>query len=148
MSQIEIARAIATVAHSGQVDKTGAPYIEHPARVAGFVEVDPSSKGAIATYVAAAWLHDVVEDTAVTLDDLNAAGIQGSVITAVQLLTKVPGEPNADYYERIRDNHMARTVKLADIRDNLDPRRLAKLDDETIARLVRKYAKALEALDA
>lgn len=148
MSQIEIAKAIATVAHSGQVDKTGAPYIEHPERVARFVEADPRSDGTVATYVAAAWLHDVLEDTAVTADDLHRAGIQGSVVKAVVLLTKVPGEPNADYYERILGNHMARTVKLADIRDNLDPRRLAKLDDETIARLVKKYAKALEVLDA
>lgn len=143
--QVEIAEAIARVAHYGQVDKTGADYIEHLQRVAGAVRTGSQVWDA-PYYPAVGWLHDVLEDTFVTEEHLKAARINEIVVEAVVLLTKIPGEPNVDYYNRIKNNRFARAVKIADMKDNLDPKRLAKLDDETIARLVKKYAKGLEIL--
>lgn len=130
-----VARAIATIAHAGQTDKTGAPYIGHPERVAARVADNRHDE-------AVAWLHDVLEDTSVTAEALRAAGIPGSVVYDVELLTRTPHQQPEDYYEPIRDSHSARRVKLADIADNTDVDRLALLDDATVARLVRKYAKA------
>ena len=134
--QVYIARAIATIAHRGQVDKAGAPYITHPERVVGHLH------NPIAAEIAAAWLHDVLEDTDLTRDDLHAAGVDWSIIGTVEALTRTKGQAPEEYYETIRGSYRARRVKLADIADNTDPNRLALLDDATIARLTRKYAKA------
>lgn len=134
---IAVAKAIATIAHRGQTDKAGEPYIEHPRRVAGrLTERSPRT-------IAVAWLHDVLEDTDVTRDDLRAAGIPWGVIDGVELLTRQEGQQPEEYYGLIRGNNSARIVKLADIADNTDPARLALLDDATVVRLTRKYAKAL-----
>ena len=92
--------------------------------------------------VAAAWLHDVVEDTAVTADDLRAAGIPEDVVAAVLAVSKVAGEPVEDYFSRVRSDPLAVAVKTADLADNTDPARLAVLDDEVRARLEAKYARA------
>lgn len=137
---VETACAIATAAHLGQTDKLGADYIRHPERVAARV----AHLGAHIT--AAAWLHDVIEDSATSAEDLRAAGIPDDVVDAVLLLTRTSDTPSATYYERIRTSPLALQVKLADIADNLDPRRLAQLDAETQLRLVQKYAAALTAL--
>jgi len=135
-SQVEIAKAIAVIAHLGQVDKSGAPYITHPERVAARLH-DPRN-----SEIAAAWLHDVLEDTDLTSEDLHAAGIDWTTIATVEKLTRTPDQSPEDYYENIRDSYSARRIKLADIADNTNPNRLALLDDATIARLTRKYAKA------
>lgn len=129
------ARAIATVAHAGQVDKAGNPYIEHPARVAARV-ADHVEDAAVA------WLHDVLEDTDVTVEVLRAAGISTGIIHDVELLTRKPDQQPEDYYAMVRQSFRARRVKLADIEDNSDIERLALLDDQTMSRLIRKYAKA------
>lgn len=135
-SLVVAARAIATIAHHGQTDKGGNPYIDHPERVAARVSDDDGDR-------AVAWLHDVLEDTNVTPDALIAAGIPRSIVADVELLTRKEGQAPEDYYEMIRaTSYRARRVKLADIADNTDPDRLALLDDATIARLTRKYAKA------
>lgn len=136
--QSDLARAIAHVAHAGQTDKAGNPYVEHPRRVADRLR----RAGESDAIVAAGWLHDVLEDTELTRDDLHAAGIDWSVICWVEDVTRTREVSPEDYYERIRGVYGARVVKLADIADNTDPDRLALLDDPTIARLVRKYAKA------
>lgn len=129
------ARAIATVAHRGQVDKTGAPYIDHPRRVAERMD-DHLSR-------AVAWLHDVLEDTELTRDVLRDAGIPLGVIRDVELLTRTKGQTPEEYYGALAATSRARRVKLADIADNTDPDRLALIDDDaTVARLIRKYAKA------
>lgn len=151
--QVELARAVATVAHHGQVDKAGLPYVGHPGRVAEIVEARHAA-GLISagqpSWVAlpAAWLHDVLEDTELTGEDLMAAGISGRVVSCVTLLTRTRGQSSEDYYAAIAADSMARAVKLADIEDNMDPKRLALLPDETIVRLVRKYANALELVTA
>lgn len=138
--QIQVAKAIAHIAHRGQTDKAGNPYIGHPARVAERV----SMYGPLA--ISTAWLHDVLEDTDITKDDLRAAGVDYRVINFVELLTGSDGQKPEDYYDGIKGT--ARTVKLADIADNTSPDRLALLDDATIVRLTRKYAKARKLLGA
>jgi len=138
VTQIAIAKAIATIAHSRQVDKAGELYIGHPQRVVARLGAAASPET-----IATAWLHDVLEDTDITRDDLRAAGITWRVIHWVELLTRQDGQSPEDYYEALKNGPVgAWRVKLADIEDNTDPSRLALLDDETIVRLTRKYAKA------
>lgn len=143
MNQIELALDVARRAHAGQVDKLGSSYIFHPLRVAaraGFPYFDDES------LIIGALLHDVIEDTEVTADDMRGLGFSEEVVDAVVAITKRRGESNDDYYLRVKDNPLAHAVKLADIADNSDERRLAKLDPETADRLRRKYAHALEML--
>nr|WP_172687815.1 HD domain-containing protein [Prescottella equi]ARX60168.1 Putative pyrophosphohydrolase domain, Rel/Spo-like family [Prescottella equi] len=136
----ELAEQIASAAHDRQVDKAGRPYIAHPARVAARVAGDERA-------VAAAWLHDVVEDTSVTLAELEEA-FPPEVTVAVDALTRRRGEDPADYYARVRQVPLALTVKLADLDDNSDPQRLAQLDAPTRDRLTTKYARARAELTA
>lgn len=133
---VEAARLVATAAHAGQVDKGGAPYIEHPA----FVSDRVAWCGGGRVAVAAAWLHDVVEDTAVSLDAL-ASVFPESVVEAVDALTRRDGEPYFDYVERARGNEAACLVKISDLEHNLDESRLpgggVDLSEADVARLVR-----------
>ena len=135
---VAAAEAIATAAHAGQVDKGGVEYIEHPRGVAA--QFNPETQP---HECAVAWMHDVLEDTDVTADDLRAAGIPFEVIDAVRLLTKKPAEPDLDaYYARIKLNSLALAVKAADIANNTDPARAAQLDPATRERLAAKYESA------
>ncbi|MBM7863901.1 HD domain-containing protein [Lentzea nigeriaca] len=131
--------AIATSAHDGQVDKSGRPYIGHPLRVMASVSGEHAQMAAV--------LHDVIEDTSVTAADLSSRGCPSAVVDAVVALSHLPDEPQADYLRRVAANPLAVTVKRADIADNLSPARMARLDDETRARLEIKYATALRLLD-
>lgn len=135
---IAVARGIAETAHEGQVDKSGAAYIEHPRRVAERVSGDPGA-------VVVAWLHDVVEDTEVTLAEL-AERFPPQIVAAVDAVTKRAGEAKADYYRRVAADPLALAVKRADIADNTDPVRLGALPPDTRERLRAKYAAALEQL--
>lgn len=136
---VSAARKLAGHYHDGQVDKAGDPYLGHVSRVADrVVPQEPE-------FVAAALLHDILEDTSATPAELAAAGIPETVIEAVVILTKTGG-PLDDYYAQVRTNAIALAVKLADVADNSDPSRLAQLDPEIRDRLTRKYAKALAAL--
>lgn len=135
---VELARGIAIGGHAGQFDKGGKPYIGHPARIQARFR-DSSRK-------ILAWLHDVVEDTDVTLDDLRVAGFPEDLVAQVDALTHRKSEPRVDYYRRILAWPLARDVKLADIDDNSDPARLRYLDEPTQARLRGKYALARRAL--
>lgn len=142
---VETAEAIARRAHDGQVDKAGAAYIDHPRRVAerAAVIAGPEVRS---DAEAAAWLHDVVEDTPITLDELAAAGMPPRVLEAVHLVTKADGMSPEQYFARIRGHAVARVVKLADLIDNTDPERIRKLDSETQERLGRKYARSMQLL--
>lgn len=133
-SQESIARTIAERAHAGQVDKAGKPYIGHPAHVAVSVEGDKAK--------AVAWLHDVVEDTPMTFDDLRAAGIDDEVLAALELLTHDKTVPYMEYVAAIRENDLARTVKLADLAHNSDLSRLPEVTDADLQR-VEKYRQAM-----
>lgn len=137
--RITIARAIAHIAHHGQVDKAGNPYIGHPARVAALLR----DRGEREEVIAAGWLHDVLEDTHLTAEDLNAAGVGWSTLNIVARVTRREGVSSEEYYLGIYESLDARRVKKADIADNTSPERLALLDDATVVRLTRKYAKAL-----
>lgn len=137
-----VARELATVAHRGQVDKAGRPYIEHPARVAAAVA---HGLGGLHPAVAVAWLHDVVEDTAVTLESLSPQ-LTTEQLSALDALTHRDGESRNEYLERVKQHPWAVSVKRADIADNSDPERLAMLDEATRERLLRKYARDVEFL--
>jgi (p)ppGpp synthase/HD superfamily hydrolase len=110
MATIEKALEIAAQAHAGQKDKEGLPYILHPLRVLNGVEGEEAQIVAV--------LHDVVEDTTVTLDDLRRAGFSETVLAAVQCVTHGNDEPYAEYVVRCKANAIARQVKLADLHDN------------------------------
>lgn len=130
MSSIERAIAIAAEAHSGQVDKAGQPYIFHPLRVMLRVSGLDEQIAAV--------LHDVVEDTQVTLDQLRAEGFSEPVLAAIKALTKRPGETRLEAARRAAANSIARTVKLADNADNMDLSRIAAPTESDYARL-REY---------
>ena len=134
------AHAIAVVAHRGQVDKLGRDYIHHPAAVAAMF--DPASQS---VEFCAAWLHDVVEDTDITADDLVRAGIHAEVVEVVLLLTRQDGQGD-EYYTQIAANPLARAVKLADLAHNTSPERVAQLPDDVQARLRVKYEHAYSLL--
>lgn len=128
---VQLARGIAFGAHAGQFDKAGLPYILHPERVASRVSTVEEQ--------VLAWLHDVVEDTDVSLSDLAYVGFPEEIVRQVDALTHRPREPRVDYYARILEWPAARRVKLADVEDNSDPSRLHYLDSETQERLQHKY---------
>ncbi|WP_338676678.1 HD domain-containing protein [Streptomyces sp. SCSIO 30461] len=128
--------SIAREAHAAQLDKAGRPYTEHLQAVADGVR----ARGGSREQIAAAWLHDAVEDHALSRDWLAAAALPGSVKDMVLALTKNPGEPLADYTRRILATPGALLVKQADLAHNADPARLAVLDEATRDRLTDKYA--------
>ena len=135
------AHDIAREAHESQVDKAGNEYIGHPLRVAEIAfAISPLHLCGHARV--AALLHDVIEDTEVTLQELEAAGFPSTVVNAVDLLTQRPEVSALDYYEPIRQDPVARLVKIADILDNTDADRLKLLDAPTRSRLEMKYAGA------
>jgi (p)ppGpp synthase/HD superfamily hydrolase len=129
VADLEEAIRIAAEAHRGQRDRAGAPYVLHPLRVMLRMDTDAGRMAAI--------LHDVVEDSAWTLDDLRARGFPAEVVEAVDRLTRRPGEPYDDAVERAAAHPLARRVKVADLEDNLDLRRLDRLDGRDVARLER-----------
>ena len=122
-------------AHHGQVDKAGVPYILHPFHVAQSMEDEISCCVAL--------LHDVLEDTDVTFDQL-AAVFPPEVMDALKLLTHAKDTPYEDYVRAIRTNPIAVTVKLADIAHNSDQSRMAGTDvsEEILAYFRSKYDKA------
>lgn len=132
--------SIAARVHEEQVDLMRQPYFEHVLRVASCFD-HTSWEHVVAL------LHDVVEDGDVSLDDLKAKRFPDEVILAVDALTRRADETHGQYVKRIaRSSRMARLVKLADVRDNIDPLRLMQLDVETRRRLLNKYTSALQIL--
>jgi (p)ppGpp synthase/HD superfamily hydrolase len=134
---LEKAIGIAVEAHRGQRDRYGAPYILHPLRVMSRVN-SPTEK-------IVAILHDVVEDTAWTFDDLKREGFPDSLLAALDCLTKREGEDYEDFEKRSGSNALARRVKLADLEDNMDLRRLPAITEMDNPRLER-YLKAWRTL--
>ena len=141
MDPIERAEAIAHRAHAGQTDKSGLDYIDHPRRVAERTALIAPADLRTES-IAAAWLHDVVEDTDVTREDLREQGCPQLVLEAVDRLTKKPDVTRTDYFAAIRAHAVARVVKTADLIDNTDPERAALLDETTRSRLAEKYAES------
>lgn len=139
MSTLERALEIAAAAHAGQRDKAGEPYILHPIRVMLAVQTDEERITAL--------LHDTVEDTHITYDDLREAGFSDTVVEAVRALTKLEGESRAEAARRAVADPIARQVKLADVADNMNQRRIPDPSAEDLARL-EEYRRVREILRA
>jgi (p)ppGpp synthase/HD superfamily hydrolase len=133
MTLLEKAIAIAVEAHRGQKDKNGAAYILHPLSVMHRVE------GEAAKIVAV--LHDVVEDTPWTFEKLKSEGFTNEILQALEGVTKREGESYEDFVKRAAGNPVARRVKLADLEDNMDFRRLKLVTQEDSERMA-KYLSA------
>lgn len=127
------AAAIAVKAHQGQVDKGGFPYIFHPFHVADQMLDEISASVAL--------LHDVVEDTSVTFDDLRKEGFPDSVLNPLKLLTHNKKVPYFDYIRNIKSDPVAIVVKLADLKHNQDTSRIPVLTAKETERL-QKYKEA------
>ena len=134
---LELALSIATEAHRGQFDKAGIDYIEHPIFVAS--QVDSEEEKAVAL------LHDVIEDSSVTAEELLNAGLPETVVTAVQILSKKKGQDYQTYLKTVKSNPLARAVKLADLKHNSDLSRLETITDKDLEGL-EKYKKAIDYL--
>jgi len=136
MSMLEKAIALAANAHAGQKDKAGYPYILHPLRV--MLNMTTESE------MIAAVLHDIVEDTQITSEELRRQGFSEDILDAVRLLTKQDKDKQdyLSYIGQIRQNPIARKVKLADLEDNMNIRRLKDqdyLNESDVARLKKYY---------
>jgi (p)ppGpp synthase/HD superfamily hydrolase len=137
MATLERALVLAAEAHAGMVDKGGAPYILHPLRL--MFRVPPGDAQIVAL------LHDVVEDSEWTLEALRAEGFSEAILTGVDGMTRRTGETYEDFVRRCTENPLACRVKLADVEDNLDVRRLDELGEKDLARLQR-YQRARRVL--
>ncbi|MEU3886046.1 HD domain-containing protein [Streptomyces sp. NPDC029041] len=134
LAQVE---ATARAAHTGQTDKAGRPYAEHLQAVAEGVR----ARGGDEEQIAAAWLHDAVEDDALSARWLHEAALSSRTKGIVLAVTKRAGEPPEAYAARILATPGALLVKEADLAHNADPARLAVLDAATRERLTEKYAR-------
>ena len=132
------AMKIAYRAHHGQVDKGGIPYIFHPYHLAEQMSDEYSTCVAL--------LHDVVEDTDVTLQEL-AAIFPKEVVNAVAVMTHGKDEPYLEYVARVKENPIAKAVKLADLRHNSDQTRMENATEEKLAYFREKYKKAFAILE-
>ncbi|WP_256415035.1 guanosine-3',5'-bis(diphosphate) 3'-pyrophosphohydrolase [Acinetobacter sp. 5862] len=121
MATLEQAISLAAKQHEGQVDKANAPYILHPLRV--MLNVPTIEHKIVAV------LHDILEDTETTIEDLYQFGFQEHIIDAIVALTKKQGETRLEAAQRARQNPIARVVKLADINDNMD---LSRIQSPTV----------------
>lgn len=128
---LDKALLIATNAHHGQFDKGGKPYILHPLKVMHYLKTDDEE------LMCTALLHDVVEDTNVTYQDLRDAGISERVIRALKCLTKQRGQTYEEYKTEVFSNPEAMKVKMADLRHNTDIRRLKGVTEKDIARIAK-----------
>lgn len=132
-----LAMRIAYEAHHGQLDRGAVPYVFHPYHLAEQMETEYE--------VVVALLHDVLEDSALTLADLRQAGFPEEALEAVRLLTHEKDVPYLDYVAALKDNPLARKVKIADLLHNSDVTRLEKIDQKAEKQL-KKYAAALRIL--
>ena len=121
-------------AHKDQVDKSGMPYVFHPFHLAEQMSDELTTVTAL--------LHDVVEDTPYSLEDLRKMLFPEEVLSALSLLTHDDGTPYLEYVSRLKSNPIARAVKLADLRHNSDLSRLEQVDEKALKR-VEKYKKAI-----
>ncbi|WP_253300378.1 HD domain-containing protein [Paenibacillus lautus] len=135
---IEMAISIALKAHKGQVDKGGNPYILHPLAVMNRVETIEEKIVAV--------LHDVVEDTEVTIDQLRETGFSEEILEAINLLTKAKEDSYEEFIEKTLKNRIARNVKIADIKENMNLSRIQDPSEQDYMRL-EKYKRALERLE-
>ncbi|HEC1424181.1 MAG: GTP pyrophosphokinase [Pseudomonas sp. 34-62-33] len=136
---IELALHRALKAYGGKVDKAGKPYILHPLRLAARLDDQISQSVAL--------LHDVIEDSDTTEDDLREDGFPESVISAVVALTRRKGESYEAFIDRVRVHPLARKIKLLDIEDNMNLLRLNAVSENDLKRIA-KYHRAWKRLDS
>ncbi len=136
-SVLEKALEIALQAHRGQQDRYGEPYILHPLRVMARVHTEEQKIVAL--------LHDVIEDSAWTIEQLEQEGFVVEILEAVQALTKQPGEDYMNYIRRTAVTNLSLTVKMADLKDNMDLTRCKQLKPADLKRM-EKYMKARQYL--
>lgn len=138
MSTLERAIEIATKAHQGQLDKAGRDYIGHPLRVMEMGKTEDEKIVGV--------LHDVIEDTDWTFEKLAEEGFSQKIISALRCVTKLSENENYDdFIDRVKKNPLAVAVKINDLTDNMDIRRLPYLSDKDVKRL-KKYLKAYKRL--
>ena len=126
-------------AHKEQVDKSGMPYVFHPFHLAEQMQTEETTVVAL--------LHDLVEDTDYTIADLTSMGFGKNITDAIALMTHADGVPYMDYVREIKNNPIAKAVKLADLKHNSDLSRLDVVDEKALSRR-EKYIKAIELLEA
>jgi (p)ppGpp synthase/HD superfamily hydrolase len=130
MSHLQRALEIAVEAHKSQKQKDGSPYALHPIRLSMSLSSEEQKIVAL--------LHDVVEDTDWTFDDLTSEGFSENIIAALRLLTHTDDTPYEEYIERLSSNSLARAVKKADLTDNMDIKRIPEFTEWDFERL-QKY---------
>ena len=133
MSTLEKAISLATKAHKKQTDKNGESYIQHPLRVMARVQSNTEKIVAV--------LHDIIEDTEYTIENLREHGYSKKVLEAIECLTKRDDEEYDEYVKRCKSNPIAKKVKIADLEDNLDIKRLGSLKEDDLKRH-NKYLRA------
>ena len=136
--QTKNAMKLAFEKHKNQIDKSGLPYIFHPFHLAEQMDDELSTTVAL--------LHDVVEDTDVTFNDLSQMGFSEDVIDTLKYLTHNKSIPYMDYIKHISENKTATKVKIADLKHNSDLNRLNKITDKDLER-VKKYRESIEYLE-
>lgn len=132
MATLEKALHLAVNNHLGQKDRFGQPYIYHPMRIMMRMQSEDEKIVAL--------LHDLIEDTPITLADLKKHGFSRDVLKAVDLLTRYPKQTYDEYIEGIKESRLAMRVKLGDLEDNMDPRRFPTIDANAVKR-IKKYTK-------
>jgi (p)ppGpp synthase/HD superfamily hydrolase len=137
MATLEKAILIAAQAHLGQRDKGGAPYILHPLRIMMRMESEAA--------MIAATLHDVVEDSDWTIEQLRGEGFSEEVLEALDCLTRRDSETYDEFVARAQANAIARQVKIADLEDNMNVKRIGEMTPKDHAR-IEKYHRAWRAL--
>ncbi|HEX8720186.1 MAG TPA: HD domain-containing protein [Pyrinomonadaceae bacterium] len=128
---LEDAVSIAALAHRGQKDKAGAHYLLHPLRLMLRMNSEAAMMAAV--------LHDVVEDTAWTIEQLREQGFPGEVLEAVECLTRRGGESYEEFIGRVQKNQVAREVKVADLEDNMNIQRIGQISAKDLERLERYH---------
>ncbi|MEI6554601.1 MAG: GTP pyrophosphokinase [Paludibacter sp.] len=135
--QLEKAISIALLAHKGQIDKGGNPYILHPLRI--MIGMPTIEEKIVAV------LHDVLEDSNITIQNLREENYSEKILNALTLLTKNENQSYNEYISEIKKNTLATKVKLADLRDNMDKNRIINPNEKDIERM-NKYIKAFKQL--
>lgn len=149
---VAIAREIARTAHQGQFDKANQPYIRHPEAVSRIAVENLRGRPAVSDTFRqqvkiVSLLHDVIEDTSVTIDDLRECKIPEACLKAVSLLTKEKDQDYWEYLTAIKQNELARAVKIADMTHNSDLSRLSTISEADLVRR-DKYRKEIDYLTA
>ena len=137
MPSLEEAISLAAKSHQGQKDKAGAPYILHPLRLMIRMATDTERIVAV--------LHDVIEDSSISLEELSHEGYPQEIIDALDHLTRRENELYDAFIARVKTNPLALKVKMADLEDNMDVKRLKNITDKDLERLTR-YRKAWQSL--